>query len=152
MPEVGIDAALNRIEAAIKEYPELKKRVLESLGMELEGETLSQMASSGLHAQGGRLRNWQSYHIGSGKGYVAVRPLGSKEGAATGPNGPGAITNYVESGHGVRQRRSKRKSRAKLLAVPGRHFYSATASVAEVIGGRKIQELALEFAKRLEGS
>lgn len=152
MPEVGIETALDRIETAFKEYPELKARVLESLGKDLEGEMLSQMASSGLHAQGGRLRNWQSYHVGSGKGYVAVRPIGSKEGAATGPNGPGAITNYSEAGHAVRRPRSKRKSRAKMLAAPGRHFYAATAAVAEAAGERRVRELVAEFVKRLEGS
>lgn len=152
MPDASIDAALERIEATFAEYPELKAKVLEQLGNELEAEVLSQMASSGLHNQGGRLRNWQSYHIGSKKGYVAVRPIGSKDGAATGPNGPGAITNYAESGHGVRRRRSNRRSRAKMLAVPGRHFYAATTSTAEKLGERVVRELAETLVKRLEGT
>lgn len=156
MPETSIDALFDHIEGAFKRYPELKAKVLDEVGDELLSEVQGQMAISGLHAGGGRLRGWQKYHVGSRKGYVAVRPIGSKEGAATGPNGPGAITNYVESGHAVRRRtanaKRSRKSRATVAAVPGRHFYAAANSMAEAYGSRRVRELAAEFVRLLEGS
>lgn len=87
---------------------------------------------------------------------MAVRPIGSKEGATTGPNSPGAITNYVDGGHAVRRRtanaKRSRKSRATVAAVPGRHFYAATNRMAEAYGSRRARELAVEFVRRLEGA
>lgn len=156
VPETSVDALLDHIETVFKEYPELKAKMLDEVGEELLSEVQSQMAISGLHAGGGRLRQWQKYHVGSRKGYVAVRPIGSKEGATTGPNSPGAITNYVDGGHAVRRRtanaKRSRKSRATVAAVPGRHFYAATNRMAEAYGSRRARELAVEFVRRLEGA
>lgn len=155
MPEVTVDELFDRIVAAFEEFPGLKERALEELGQELTADVLGKMAASGLHNGGGRLREWQQYHIGSRKGYVAVRPIGSKEGATTGRNSPGAITNYVEGGHAVRRRSAtattRRRSQARLAAVPGRHFYAATASSAEERGNRLMRELGEELVARLEG-
>lgn len=155
MPETSIDGLFDRIEDTFKAYPRMKGEMLEGLGAELQGEVLGQMAGTDLHNGGGRLRHWQKYHVGSRKGYVAVRPIGSKDGAVTGPNGPGAITNYVDSGHAVRRRtataKRRRKSRATVAAVPGRHFYAATSRLVGEKGSRWVRELAAAFVRRLEG-
>ena len=95
MAEVSVDELFDHIEQVFNEFPQLKGKVLEKFGAELQGEVLGQMAGTDLHAAGGRLRSWQKYHVGSRKGYVAVRPIGSKEGAVTGPNGPGADRKSV---------------------------------------------------------
>lgn len=149
--EVGIDQVFDHIEEVLRDtFPSLKRRTLQTLAKELREEVLSQMATSGLNKKGGRLRKWQRYHVGSKNGYVAVRPVGSVEGAEPGPKGPGAITNYVESGHAVRRARRGR-SRATMMAVPGYHFYADTiARRAEAVGAERIQELAEELVRRLE--
>ncbi len=148
--EVGIDQVFDHIEEVLRDtFPALKGQALEDLGQALREDVLAQMSTAQLHDQGGRLREWQSYHVGSHKGYVAVRPVGSAEGAKTGPNGPGAITNYVESGHAVRRARQGR-SRARMMAVPGYHFYAAVARRAEAAGSERIRALAEELVRRLE--
>lgn len=72
----------------------------------------------------GRVAGVQESHVGSGKGYVAVRPM-----AKTNLDGyaAGYITNALENGHAVRpasgKAKKKRQSRAKANRVQGKYMY-----------------------------
>ena len=75
----------------------------------------------------GRVAGVQESHVGSGKGYVAVRPM-----AKTNLDGyaAGYITNALENGHAVRpasgKAKKKRRSRAKANRVQGKYMYRNT--------------------------
>lgn len=86
----------------------------------------------------------QEYRVGSGKGYVAVRAMADTDldGYAA-----GYVTNALENGHTIRQptgnAKRKRRSRAKVASVPGKHMYRDTQEaeaqrVAET-GARQIE-------------
>ena len=75
----------------------------------------------------GRVAGVQESYVGSGKGYVAVRPM-----AKTNLDGyaAGYITNALENGHAVRpasgKAKKKRRSRAKANRVQGKYMYRNT--------------------------
>lgn len=72
----------------------------------------------------GHVAGWQQKYIGSGGGYAAVRATDT----ASGPNSPGAITNYNENGHAIRRPKGKTpryRPRIYMLYVNGRGFYNA---------------------------
>lgn len=150
-----LERAFEALEEAEKAFPGAKKQMLEALGRELQEDVTDNMATSGLRNSGGRLRAWQKYHVGSKGGYVAVRAIGTADGGASGPNGPGAITNYTENGHKVRRpsgtAKQRRRSRAKVPAVPGHHYYRATESGVEQRAEAALVRLAEDMARRMEG-
>lgn len=93
---------------------------------------------------GPRVSAVQEYRVGSGKGYVAVRAMADTDldGYAA-----GYVTNALENGHAIRQptgnAKRKRRSRAKVTSVPGKHMYRDTREaeaqrVAET-GARQIE-------------
>ena len=75
----------------------------------------------------GRVAGVQESHVGSGKGYVAVRPMAKTNlvGYAA-----GYITNALENGLAVRpasgKAKKKRRSRAKANRVQGKYMYRNT--------------------------
>lgn len=126
----GLDRVLNWLDDLKENHPRRKQRLLDRLGKILHETATGQIAASGMEHGGGPLPGWQKYHLGSKLGYTAVRPVGGKEGAEIGPNGPGAVTNYTENGHAIRRPAAvKRKGyryrpRIKVAAVAGYHYYA----------------------------
>ena len=92
----------------------------------------------------GRVAGVQESHVGSGKGYVAVRPM-----AKTNLDGyaAGYITNALENGHAVRpasgKAKKKRQSRAKANRVQGKYMYRNT-------GQQEAKRAAEEGARIIE--
>lgn len=92
----------------------------------------------------GRVAGVQESRIGSGKGYVAVRPM-----AKTDLDGyaAGYITNALENGHAVRpasgKAKKKRRSRAKAKRVQGKYMYRST-------GRQEAKRAAEEGARIIE--
>ena len=93
----------------------------------------------------GRLASWQQLHIGSGGGYAAVRPQAGESGTKS----PGAVTNYVENGHRVRQGRSGR-SRMRTPYVPGRRMYAQSVDEVERLATQEARNMAEEIVEGLQ--
>ena len=69
----GWKAFWDRWQETINQLPGLKEVMLERLGGRVQGEVRQAVDRSGLHDSRGRVKRWQNPHVGSGRGYVAVR-------------------------------------------------------------------------------
>ena len=150
-----IDGLMTSWEALLRDLPGLKKELLEELGaaaLETVGQNIT---AAGMRDGGARIRSYQKYHVGSKHGYVAVRAVGSGEGAETGPNGPGALTNYTENGHAIRKPGAsshRYRPRIKVARVDGYHYYAQATEPALQRGMEAVDAFAREVARRMEGS
>lgn len=156
MQEFQIDtgewkAFWERWQDAFEQIPGLKEAMLEKIGQRVQGEVQGAVDRSGLSDPRGRVKFWQNPHIGSGRGYVAVR-ADSVEVAAGYKDrqrlNAVALTNFLTSGHRVRgpSGRSKRyQPRARMTRVQGLDFYGKAKAEAEKIA---VQE-AEAFLKRI---
>lgn len=142
----------SRWEDAIKEIPGLKERVLEEAGEDIRDAVRYSISQSGLNdSRHGRVKKWQNPHVGSGRGYVAVRPdsvMVTSGGGTKQPLNAGALTNYLTSGHKVRapSGRSKRYvPRARMAKVPGYGFYSAAAGDMAQISAKAAKKFVEEI-------
>ncbi len=113
---------IERIDKVIEEAPEKRKELHEALADEMKKKLDGKIASS-LNDSHGTIRSWQVKSVGSKGGYAAVR---AKRGE-TGANSPGAITNYLESGHKIRTPKGGKNytPRIHVQYVLGKHFYAA---------------------------
>lgn len=156
MPSVqmdGVDQLLASWDALQREFPAMKRDLLEDLGKQMLSEVQSKIPGTGT------VRGWQERYIGSKSGYVAVRPKAKTY--KTTPGGKkyavGYVTNAIEGGHKHRrpsqQKRDGYKYRARINvpAVPGLHFYASVRSQLSGMGAEQLQALAAEVAARLEG-
>ena len=149
----GIDELIDNFDALLRDYPELKGDLLEQLAGKLLGDVQGAIGGSG------QVQGWQDKHVGSGKGYVAVRPKANTY--KTTPGGKqyavGYVSNAIENGHrhrkpsGVRKDGYYYKPRIKTPAVPGKHFYAGTRSRLQAEGAETVRQLATIVAARLEG-
>ena len=98
----------------------------------------------------GHVAGWQERYIGSGGGYAAVRVADS----SSGPNSPGAITNYLENGHARRRPGGNAKlyqPRIKVVYISGRGFYNAVRpSLARMLQD-EVDRWGMDVAARLGG-
>ena len=128
-------------------FRDVRAELLPEAGDQLLSAVTTSFSASGIQSRTGKVLSWQQKHVK--KGYVAVRP----QDRPTGKNGPGAITNYLESGHKIRRPSGKdrqyrpRINKAKVL---GFRFYKAAASQAEKLAEDLGQRMAEEIAARLE--
>ena len=149
----GVDELIDNFEALLRDYPDIKGNLLEQLAGKLLGDVQGAIGGSG------QVRGWQDKHVGSGKGYVAVRPKANTY--KTTPGGKqyavGYVSNAIENGHrhrkpsGVRKDGYYYKPRWKVPAVSGKHFYAGTRSRLQAEGAETVRQLATIVAARLEG-
>lgn len=153
----GLNELFSRMEEAAKDFPEQKAELLNELGDELQQEVAGQVVASGINDGSGKVRGWQIVAVGSGRGYVAVRPKGEKTGGTTGRDSEGAITNYLEHGHNQHPGNyvSSIGKRLKEKRVKGYHFYSSAKLRVQVdlkIKARQSAEgLLKNTAERIAG-
>ena len=142
----GLKELERQLNDVLTKLPEKRKELHQRVGEQVKSALDSNIKSH-------RVRSWQKPYVGSKGGYTAVRAIGSKEGAKTGPNGPGAITNYLESGHQIRRPSGKAgySPRIKVGRVPGQYFYRKTQNSAEKIALKAAEAFAEELAKQLGG-
>ena len=95
----------------------------------------------------GNLQRWLSIYVGSGGGYAAVRA----EKGLVGKNSPGAITNYVNSGHRIRPSTTNRKRKINVAYVDGRHFYQASKRDLPEKLAKLGEAFVSEIAERIVG-
>lgn len=140
----GIDAAefekwARKIDELGGKIKEEKKKILDQLGRDALQAVWHKVPGSG------KVRYWQTLYKGSGGGYTAVRAQNKADGVypATGAKSPGAITNYVNSGHTLRGDKDK--------WFEGRQFYQAAEREMEAVTPQKVEAMLEEIAARLEG-
>ena len=151
----GWDAFWERFAALAEDVPQQKRAMLEKVGLRINAEVWLAMGRSRLRDTTGRVAKYQTRHMGSGGGYVAVR-ADSVEVEAGGSHSQrinaGALTNFLTSGHRVRPpsgRSARYRPRANMSRVPGFDFYQKAAGRAQAIGLEEAQRLLEELEKEL---
>lgn len=144
----GLDGLTKDLDTLLEKMPEKNRDLHEELAQLAKAEVDAQISASGVNDSSGKIKSWQEPHVGSRGGYAAVRASD----AGTGDNSPGAITNYLGSGHKIRRPggRSKRYWPAiKKPYVNGRHFYqkaqTSVESKAITVTNRFTEDLAKEL-------
>ncbi len=140
----------------VNAIPGMKEALLERTGRELREEVRRAVDASGLDDHRyGRIKQWQGPHMGSGRGYVAVRPesvMVQSGGGNKTPLNAGALTNYLTSGHKVRGPSGRWKryvSRAEKSRVKGFGFYKSAGDRAEQIAIQAAEEFLNSLAVEL---
>lgn len=90
----GLDQVVKALEDLPGTLREARAQVMEEMGEELLGAVQQRIGGTG------RIAGAQDYHVGSGKGYVAVR---AKAKTDLGRYAAGYVTNALEGGHEIRQ-------------------------------------------------
>lgn len=143
----GLDDLDRRFADVLRALPDERRQMHVEAGAAIKDKVRAEIISSGVNDRNGRVRGWQEYNVGSGGGYVAVRPMAGGE---RGKN-PGAITNYLENGHKVRgpsgRAIRRRKSRARQQRVKGFHFYEWARAQAQAAA----IEAANRYAEKIAG-
>lgn len=135
----GLDRLMESWDALVKQFPEKKRGLLEQIGARLLQEVRTGIGGTG------KVSGWQAPHMGSGGGYVAVRP--KAETYQTTKSGKryavGYITNAIEGGH---------RPRYQTAAVPGRFFYEAARAALAGMGREEADRLMQLIVDGLEGN
>ncbi len=135
-----LEEALGQI---LKEFPQEKKALHEEIAEVMKKEVDNQIGTT-LNDSKGKIRSWQKDRVGSSGGYAAI----SAEASTVGNESPGAITNYLNSGHKIRAPKVQKKSykrRVRHHYVSGRQFYEK--SIAQIES--KAIQAANRFADKL---
>jgi hypothetical protein len=148
----GLAELIDGFNSVVKDAPRMRRELHERMGEQLKHTVDSNIATSGLNDSRGKIRNWQDKFVGSGGGYVAVRAVAT----STGPNSPGAITNYLECGHrtvlgsGRRPNRIRANDTRKAW-VDGFWFYKKSQADAKGIAEREVEKFVQQIKDRIEG-
>lgn len=147
----GLDEINRMLDNFAKEFPDARRQLHEEIGQEAFGIVQNQIAatSNSNSKKSGTIRGMQRVVVGSGGGYVAVKPN-----KGSGKNSPGAITGYNEDGHRIRKPTglSKRyRPRIHTVFVNGRHFYQKSQSLVEAAAIRRAEAFVDDLAKKFGG-
>lgn len=112
----GLEIIARKLENSGEQLHEIRRQALDEAGDKLLGAVRGKIGGTG------KVQSWQQKHLGSGGGYVAVRPA-AKTYDRSGET-VGYVTNAIEGGHKVRTGRGP--SRAKMQRVPGKRMYGRT--------------------------
>lgn len=141
MTEVNFFDAIVNLEEKIQTVGttvrELRAKILPELADKMLS-TVKGNVSRSLHDGNGKISGWQALSLH--KGYAAVRPVNGNVGASS----PGAITNYLESGHRIRRPSGVRKRytpRVHVGRVQGRHFYRSSGEMVETMAAEAAAEV-----------
>lgn len=146
----ALDGLTKDLDALLGKMPQKNRELHEELAQLAKAEVDAQIAASGVNDSSGKIKGWQEPHVGSRGGYAAVRVSD----AGTGNNSPGAITNYLGSGHRIRRPggRSKRYRPAiKKPYVDGKHFYQIAQVSVESKAIGVVNRFTDDLAKELGG-
>lgn len=138
----------------LRQFPAERRSLMETVGEKIREIVVSQIDASGLNDAAGNVKRWQIVSIGSGGGYVAVRPAGEKEGVPAGKDGPAAVTGYLNRGHRVRRPSGKAKRyrpRIRVVQTRAFPFYEASQAPAEAAALREAQAFVDRITERVSG-
>lgn len=146
----GLDAIISKLEDSPEVFREVRVQELETIGHELLGRVQARIGGTG------NISSRQEYRVGSGKGYVAVRPKAKDYLVSAGGRryATGAVTNAIEGGHAIRgsssAAKSKYRPRIRVARVTGKYMYQNTESDAERLAGEAGAQIAAEVVRKLE--
>jgi hypothetical protein len=146
----GLEKFNKELNDLLNQIPGTRRKLHEDIAVMVKKEVDLSIQASGINDSTGKIREWQHKYVGSGGGYAAVRAIDR----STGNNSPGAITNYLESGHKIRTPSGKAKRykpRIKTPYVSGRHFYQKARVIAEAQAITLAEKYAEDLARRIEG-
>ena len=126
-----------------------QRAIHERLGARMQTAVRGQIRGK-INDAHGHISGIQARVVGSGGGYVAVRPSGTD----SGPDSLNAITNYLENGHAIRRpggRSLRYRPRIKVLYVSGRGFYAAVRPSLPRMLQSEVDRWGREVAGRLGG-
>ena len=145
----GLEEIMERLQASPEVFRDARTRELENLGRQLLPRVQARIGGTG------RIQALQELHLGSGKGYMAVRPKADT--FVTTPAGKqyaaGAVTNAIEGGHATRTPSGQAKRyhpRINVARVPGKYMYRDTEDEAEQLAQDIGNRVAQEIVQRLE--
>lgn len=145
----GLEEIMERLQESPEVFRDARTRELEELGRQLLPRVQARIGGTG------RIQALQEFHLGSGKGYMAVRPKANT--FVTTPGGKryaaGAVTNAIEGGHATRlpSGQAKRyRPRINVARVPGKYMYRDTEDEAELLAREAGSRVAQEVVQRLE--
>ena len=150
----GLDRIRKSWDVLLERFPAEKRRVLSQVGQELLRQVRVQIGGTG------KVAGWQDIHMGSGGGYVAVRPRAKTYQTTKGGKryAVGYITNAIEGGHrtGGRQPGPKAagyryRPRLHVSAVPGRWFYDRVRAQVGSLTQEELDTLLGTIIDGLEG-
>lgn len=151
-----INDNLNRLveqwDAIIREIPDAKAQLLETVGKSMPSVVSRNVGGTG------KVGGWQTYYVGSGLGYVAVRPRSNTYQTTKGGKrySVGYLTNAVNSGHSIRLPAAVKRDgyryrpRIKTARVDGLHFYPKSEAEAMRKGNEALEQLARELLAKLD--
>lgn len=145
----GLRQFADRCDAEVKRKRADQRAIHERLGARMQTAVRGQIRGK-INDAHGHVSGWQTKYIGTGGGYAAVRAAD----AGSGPDSPGAITNYLENGHAIRRpggRSPRYRPRIKVLYVDGRGFYNAARPSLPRMLQSEVDRWGREVAGRLEG-
>ena len=146
----SVNVITEAFERALKKFPELRKAAIDRATTLAKARVRSEV-SSRVNDSHGKIAGWQTTREGSGGGYGVVEA----QKGATGKDSPGAITNYLESGHKIRSpKTSGAKSyrpRINVAAVSGRWFYRSAEADINRIAVQAADEVCSGIVKEIEG-
>lgn len=148
MQELNLNELDELFGRAMEGFKDGQRKLHEELAVIAKGIVDKNIAGT-VRDTNGKVRSWQEKHVGSGGGYAAVRATS----AATGNNSPGAITNYLESGHAIRRPSGGKNYRPRIKTpyVSGRHFYQKSVQDVESAAIAQTENFVSNLAKQLEG-
>ena len=149
----GLDRMLESWDHLLDRFPGDKRAFLKRLGPELLDKVRTAIGGSG------KVQGWQAVHMGSGGGYVAVRPKKETYEVTRGGKryAVGHITNAIEGGHkhggprGGSGPNYRYRPRYHTPAVPGKYFYQSTRQDLETMTNDEIHILIQRIVNGLEG-
>lgn len=130
--------------------PGARRQLHKKIADVIKKEVDTQINASGLNDSRGKIKDWQETTVGSGGGYAAGHAVKGE----TGANSPGAITNYLENGHRIREPSEKSKNykpRIKKPYVDGYHFYQSASNKVEAKAITEAEQFVEDLRKKLEG-
>lgn len=150
---VGFQVELDRLARdflqAAEQFPEKRRRMMDRIGAELEESVRKNVpvesSRDRFRRPPGTIRAGQEKKLGSGGGYVAIRPAKGDAPQMSGRRRDryGTITQALEDGHRVKLARGGSKF------VSGRLFYRTAKRDAERIAMKHLNELKREIEEEL---
>lgn len=148
-----LDQLVESWDKLLKEFPQAKRELLAEMEPQMLQKVLAAIGGSG------KVQGWQEPHMGSGGGYVAIRPKAKTyQVTQSGKKyAVGHITNAIEGGHkhgGPRGGTSPGYSyrpRYQTATVPGKHFYQNVRQQISSMGDEVARKLTQKIVDGLEG-
>lgn len=138
MPSIrisGEDVLQKKMNDLLKQFPEKRRGLHEKLA-ELGKNVVDESIRATVNDTHGHVQSWQESTVGSGGGYARVKPMKGSRTKGNRTDAYGALTRYIDAGHGNAR---------------GREFYAASTKRLETEAVRIAEKFVDEIVKELGG-